>query len=414
MEMDHHAEQAKGSEFVLVLNSGSSSIKFQVLNPKQGALEEPFISGFVEKIGEPRGHIKISTTTTKLEDTRPILSHSVGLERAFGMMTLLGVGPQDLNLIAVGHRVVQGGAEFTEPVIVNDEVLSKLRDLIPLAPLHNPAHIDGMENAMALLPNVPHVAVFDTSFFSTLPEVAYTYALPRDLAAEHNIRRYGFHGTSHEYVSQQLPALMGRDAEEINCITLHLGNGASASAIKGGVAIDTSMGLTPLPGLVMGTRTGDIDPSVIFHLARSANMSVDELDNLFNRQSGLKGMAGVNDFRELAELMEEGDEAATLAYKVYINQLRRYIGAYMVALGRVDAIVFTAGVGENAVQLRADALADMKNFGIEISPSRNANEDEVEGARLISTDDSVVKVYMIPTNEELAIARYSLELAEAE
>lgn len=414
MEMDHHAEQAKGSEFVLVLNSGSSSIKFQVLNPKQGALEEPFISGFVEKIGEPRGHIKISTTTTKLEDTRPILSHSVGLERAFGMMTLLGVGPQDLNLIAVGHRVVQGGAEFTEPVIVNDEVLSKLRDLIPLAPLHNPAHIDGMENAMALLPNVPHVAVFDTSFFSTLPEVAYTYALPRDLAAEHNIRRYGFHGTSHEYVSQQLPALMGRDAEEINCITLHLGNGASASAIKGGVAIDTSMGLTPLPGLVMGTRTGDIDPSVIFHLARSANMSVDELDNLFNRQSGLKGMAGVNDFRELAELMEEGDEAATLAYKVYINQLRRYIGAYMVALGRVDAIVFTAGVGENAVQLRADALADMKNFGIEISPSRNANEDEVEGARLISTDDSAVKVYMIPTNEELAIARYSLELAEAE
>lgn len=414
MEMDHHAEQAKGSEFVLVLNSGSSSIKFQVLNPKQGALEEPFISGFVEKIGEPRGHIKISTITTKLEDTRPILSHSVGLERAFGMMTLLGVGPQDLNLIAVGHRVVQGGAEFTEPVIVNDEVLSKLRDLIPLAPLHNPAHIDGMENAMALLPNVPHVAVFDTSFFSTLPEVAYTYALPRDLAAEHNIRRYGFHGTSHEYVSQQLPALMGRDAEEINCITLHLGNGASASAIKGGVAIDTSMGLTPLPGLVMGTRTGDIDPSVIFHLARSANMSVDELDNLFNRQSGLKGMAGVNDFRELAELMEEGDEAATLAYKVYINQLRRYIGAYMVALGRVDAIVFTAGVGENAVQLRADALADMKNFGIEISPSRNANEDEVEGARLISTDDSAVKVYMIPTNEELAIARYSLELAEAE
>ena len=414
MEMDHHAEQAKGSEFVLVLNSGSSSIKFQVLNPKQGALEEPFISGFVEKIGEPRGHIKISTTTTKMEDTRPILSHSVGLERAFGMMTLLGVGPQDLNLIAVGHRVVQGGAEFTEPVIVNDEVLSKLRDLIPLAPLHNPAHIDGMENAMALLPNVPHVAVFDTSFFSTLPEVAYTYALPRDLAAEHNIRRYGFHGTSHEYVSQQLPALMGRDAEDINCITLHLGNGASASAIKGGVAIDTSMGLTPLPGLVMGTRTGDIDPSVIFHLARSANMSVDELDNLFNRQSGLKGMAGVNDFRELAELMEEGDEAATLAYKVYINQLRRYIGAYMVALGRVDAIVFTAGVGENAVQLRADALADMKNFGIEISPSRNANEDEVEGARLISTDDSAVKVYMIPTNEELAIARYSLELAEAE
>ncbi|WP_273353216.1 acetate kinase [Corynebacterium resistens] len=414
MEMDHHAEQAKGSEFVLVLNSGSSSIKFQVLDPKQGALEAPFISGIVEKIGEPRGHIKIATTTTKMEDTRPILSHSVGLERAFGMMTLLGVGPQDLNLIAVGHRVVQGGAEFTEPVIVDNDVLTKLRELIPLAPLHNPAHIDGMENAQALLPNVPHVAVFDTSFFSTLPEVAYTYALPPKLAEEHNIRRYGFHGTSHEYVSQQLPGLMGCDAEDINCITLHLGNGASASAIKGGVAVDTSMGLTPLPGLVMGTRTGDIDPSIIFHLARSANMTVDELDNLFNRQSGLRGMAGVNDFRELTELMEDGDEAATLAYKVYINQIRKYVGAYMVALGRVDAIVFTAGVGENAVQLREDALADLENFGIKIDPARNANEEDVEGARMISTEDSAVKVYMIPTNEELAIARYSLELAEKE
>ncbi|WP_282941021.1 acetate kinase [Corynebacterium auriscanis] len=414
MDMDHHVEQAKGSEFVLVLNSGSSSIKFQVLDPQQGALEAPFISGIVEKIGEPSGHIKISTTTTKMEDTRPILSHSVGLERAFGMMTLLGVGPQDLNLIAVGHRVVQGGAEFTGPVIVDDTVLSKLRDLIPLAPLHNPAHIDGMENAMALLPNVPHVAVFDTSFFSTLPEVAYTYALPPRLAEEHNIRRYGFHGTSHEYVSQQLPGLMGRDAKEINCITLHLGNGASASAIKGGEAVDTSMGLTPLPGLVMGTRTGDIDPSIIFHLARSAKMTIDELDNLFNRQSGLKGMAGVNDFRELTEMMAAGDEAATLAYNVYINQIRRYVGAYMITLGRVDAIVFTAGVGENAVQLREDALAGLENFGIEICPSRNANEDGVEGARMISTEDSAVKVFMVPTNEELAIARYSLELAEQE
>ncbi|WP_312098103.1 acetate kinase [Corynebacterium dentalis] len=399
------------TQYALVLNSGSSSIKFQVIDPKADSTEPPFVSGIVEKIGEKSGHIKIQTETTKMEDTRPILSHSVGLERAFGMMSLLGVGPQELDLCAVGHRVVHGGEEFHAPELIEGDVLDRLKALIPLAPLHNPANIDGIENAQALLPNVPHVAVFDTAFFSTLPEAAANYALNAEVAREHNIRRYGFHGTSHEYVSRQVPGLLDKDPSEVKQITLHLGNGASATAIDGGKAVDTSMGLTPLAGLVMGTRTGDIDPGIIFHLTRSTDMDIDEIDNLLNRKSGLKGMAGVNDFRELQKLVDDGDKDAKLAHDVYIHTLRRFIGSYLLNLGGVDAITFTAGVGENAVGVRRDALAGLENFGIEIDDARNANEEGIEGARKISTDNSKVKVFVVPTNEELAIARYADELA---
>lgn len=399
------------TQYALVLNSGSSSIKFQVLDPKADSTEPPFVSGIVEKIGEKNGHIKIQTETTKMEDTRPILSHSVGLERAFGMMSLLGVGPQELDLCAVGHRVVHGGEEFHSPELIEGDVLDRLKALIPLAPLHNPANIDGIENAQALLPDVPHVAVFDTAFFSTLPEAAANYALNAEVAREHNIRRYGFHGTSHEYVSRQVPGLLDKDPSEVKQITLHLGNGASATAIDGGKAVDTSMGLTPLAGLVMGTRTGDIDPGIIFHLTRSTDMDIDEIDNLLNRKSGLKGMAGVNDFRELQKLIDDGDKDAKLAYDVYIHTLRRFIGSYLLNLGGVDAITFTAGVGENAAGVRRDALARLENFGIEIDDARNANEEGIEGAREISTDNSKVKVFVVPTNEELAIARYADELA---
>lgn len=400
------------TKYVLVLNSGSSSIKFQVLDPEADATADPFVSGIVEKIGEKKGHIQIQTETSKMEDNRPILSHSVGLERAFGMMTLLGVGPQDLDLVAAGHRVVHGGATFTEPVLIDDDVIEQLRELIPLAPLHNPANIDGIENARALLEHVPHVAVFDTAFFSTLPEHAANYAIKKDVAEEYDIRRYGFHGTSHEYVSAKVPALLDKPAEEIKQITLHLGNGASAAAIRGGEAIDTTMGLTPLAGVVMGTRSGDIDPGIIFHLARSGGMTVDQIDKLLNRESGLKGMAGVNDFRELKDLIEDGDENAQLAYDVYIHALRRFIGSYMLILGGVDAIVFTAGVGENATQVRRDAMADLQNFGIEIDEARNENSEGLVGTREISTDDSAVKVFVVPTNEELAIARQATALAE--
>ena len=400
------------TQHILVLNSGSSSIKFQVLDLQAENPDVPFLSGLVEQIGESRGHIRIVTENNTIEDRRPILSHSVGLERAFGMMSMLGVGPQDLDVHAVGHRVVQGGSIFNEPVIIDESVKNEIRGMIPLAPLHNPANLDGIENAQSLLPDVPHVAVFDTAFFHSLPESAARYAINRDIADQYHIRRYGAHGTSHQYVSEQVPALIGKAPEDVNQITLHLGNGASTSAIRGGKAIDTSMGLTPLAGLVMGTRTGDIDPSVIFHLVREAKMSIDEIDTLFNRRSGLKGLCGVNDFRLLQELMNEGEKDAQEAYDIYVHRVRQYVGSYMLELGRLDAITFTAGVGENHVGIRRDTMADLENFGIRIDDALNNNEAGVKGARIISTEDSAVKVLVVPTNEELAIARAAAELAD--
>lgn len=400
------------TQHILVLNSGSSSIKFQVLDLQAENPDVPFLSGLVEQIGESRGHIRIVTENNTIEDRRPILSHSVGLERAFGMMSMLGVGPQDLDVHAVGHRVVQGGSIFNEPVIIDESVKNEIRGMIPLAPLHNPANLDGIENAQSLLPDVPHVAVFDTAFFHSLPESAARYAINRDIADQYHIRRYGAHGTSHQYVSGLVPDIIGKDPADVNQITLHLGNGASATAIRGGEAIDTSMGLTPLAGLVMGTRTGDIDPSVIFHLVREAKMSIDEIDTLFNRRSGLKGLCGVNDFRLLQELINEGEKDAQEAYDIYVHRVRQYVGSYMLELGRLDAISFTAGVGENHVGIRRDTMAGLENFGIRIDDALNNNEAGVKGARIISTEDSAVKVLVVPTNEELAIARAAAELAD--
>ena len=397
------------SDLALVLNSGSSSIKFQLVDPERHATDEPFASGLVEQIGEPEGRVTLKYAGETYATTAPIPDHNVGLDMAFELMNEHGCGPAEVEITAVGHRVVHGGILFSSPEIITDEILGMIRDLIPLAPLHNPANINGIEVARRILPDVPHVAVFDTGFYHSMPPAAALYAINKDVAAEHGIRRYGFHGTSHEYVSRHVPEMLGRPAEEVNQITLHLGNGASATAVRGGRAIDTSMGMTPLAGLVMGTRSGDIDPGIVFHLHRSAGMSIDEIDRLLNRDSGVKGISGVNDFRALGELIEEHNEDAFLAYNVYIHQLRRYIGSYMIALGRVDAITFTAGVGENAVNVRADAMANLENFGIRIDPERNAERSSA--AREISTDDSPIKVFVIPTNEELAIARYAVELA---
>ena len=399
------------SHNVMVLNSGSSSIKFQVLDPAADASAAPLVSGLVERIGEPEGLIRIKVEGSTWEDTRRIATHSIGLERSFGMMSAMGHGPLEMDLAAVGHRVVHGGPEFTEPVLIDDDVVRRLKDIIPLAPLHNPAAVAAIEDCRDLLSKVPHVAVFDTSFFSDMPAAAANYAIARDVVKEHNIRRYGFHGTSHEFVSKKVPGLLGKNSADVKQITLHLGNGASATAIDGGVAQDTSMGLTPLAGLVMGTRSGDIDPGIVFHLNRQAGMKVDELDELLNRRSGLKGVGGANDFRTIMEKIEEGDEDAQLAYDIYIHTLRRFIGSYMLNLGRLDAITFTAGVGENAVQVRRDALAGLENFGIKIDDARNEDR-EAEGPREISTDDSTVKVFVIPTNEELAIAQYAFHLAQ--
>lgn len=396
--------------YALVINSGSSSIKFQVVDPESSASDDPFVSGLVEQIGEPQGRITIKHNGQKYVVQRAIPNHKVGLEESFGLLEAKGIGPTQIDIRAVGHRVVHGGMVFSQPELIVDQVVEMIRDLIPLAPLHNPANIDGIEVARELLPDIPHVAVFDTGFFRNLPPAAALYAINAEVAERNQIRRYGFHGTSHEFVSEQVPALIERDPLHTRQIVLHLGNGASCSAVENGHAIDTSMGLTPLAGLVMGTRSGDIDPGIIFHLVRQGNMSIDEIDNLLNRQSGVKGLSGVNDFRELRTMIDEENGDAWLAYNVYIHQLRRYIGSYMIALGRVDAITFTAGVGENDQHVRMDALDNMEMYGIKVDPERNAQPND--GPRIISTDDSKVKVLVVPTNEELAIAQKASAIAK--
>lgn len=397
--------------YVLVINSGSSSIKFQVVDPSADATQAPLVSGIVEAIGGANGKLTIKYNGEKHVTDKAIENHTDGLELSIAELDRLGCGPTQLDISAVGHRVVHGGQIFSEPIIIDDEVVEQIRQQVPLAPLHNPANIDGIEVARKLLPDVPHVAVFDTGFFHDLPAAAAQYAVNAEVAEANQIRRYGFHGTSHEFISQQVPALLGKPADEVNQIILHLGNGASASAVRGGRPIDTTMGLTPLAGLVMGTRTGDIDPGIIFHLYRQAGMSIDEIDNLLNKKSGVQGLSGVSDFRDLWDNIEAGDEKAIRALDIYITQLRRFIGAYMIALGRVDAIIFTAGVGENDNGVREAALADLENYGIKIDTERNAGR--TDGAREISTEDSTVKVFVVPTNEELAIAQKSDALAKA-
>ncbi|OZC97266.1 acetate kinase [Rhodococcus sp. 06-235-1A] len=392
---------------ILVVNSGSSSVKFQLVEPDSG---EALASGLVERIGESDGRVELDYQGESSERIQRIEDHGDGLALAFEMLADAGV-ELGSDVTAVGHRVVHGGTVFYRPTIIDDAVVQQISDLSNLAPLHNPPNVLGIDVARKQLPDVPHVAVFDTAFFHSLPDAASTYAIDATVAAEHDIRRYGFHGTSHHYVSDQAAQFLGRDLTDLNQIVLHLGNGASASAVAGGKAVDTSMGLTPLEGLVMGTRSGDIDPGVIMHLRRSADMSVDDIDALLNRRSGLIGLSGVNDFRQLQQRIDDGDASARLAYDVYIHRLRKYIGAYMLGLGRLDVITFTAGVGENASAVRADALANLTGFGIEVDPERNAVRSK--HARVISTDSSTVTVLVVPTNEELAIARATNDLVRA-
>lgn len=370
---------------VLVVNSGSSSLKYQLVEP---ATATAVASGLVERIGEPGG----------------VADHGQALRRALDALEPL----DESGIVAVGHRVVHGGPEFGEPVLVDDDVVAKIHGLIPLAPLHNPANVRGIEVARELLPEVPHVVVFDTAFFHSLPEAAATYAIDAEVAARYDVRRYGFHGTSHQFVAHAAAELVGRPIGEIDQIVCHLGNGASISAVRRGVAVETSMGLTPLEGLVMGTRSGDIDAGVVFHLARTAGMSIDEIDELLNRRSGIKGLSGVNDFRELHRLVAEGSQPARLALDVYLHRLRKYLGAYLAVLGGVDLITFTAGVGENDDIVRAGALAGLERLGIEIDLERNAGR--TKQPKIISPEGAAVTVAVVPTNEELAIARQTLDL----
>jgi acetate kinase len=297
---------------------------------------------------------------------------------------------------------------FTEPTVIDDAVLTEIERLIPVAPLHNPANLTGIRTAMALRPDLPQVAVFDTAFHTTMPESAARYAIDTKIADRHRIRRYGFHGTSHAYVSRATAKLLGKAPEDVNVIVLHLGNGASASAVRGGKCVDTSMGLTPLEGLVMGTRSGDVDPAVIFHLQRVGGMSMDEIDTLLNKRSGLFGLCGDNDMREIHRRIEEGDEEARLAFDIYIHRLRKYIGAYYAVLGRVDAVAFTAGVGENAAAVREAAIAGLEELGLAVDGGLNAVRGD--RPRLISPASARVSVAVVPTDEELEIATQTYAL----
>ena len=388
---------------VLVLNSGSSSLKYQLLQP-DSALS--LAHGLVERIGEDTSTATLTSGNQEIRRDGRIADHEAALRTAFDLFAEAGQGLDTLGLVAVGHRVVHGGEDLYRPTIVDDAVIAKLEELAPLAPLHNPPAVLGIEVARKVLPDLPHVAVFDTAFFHDLPAAAATYAMDRELASRWKIRRYGFHGTSHQYVSQQAAQFLGVPLESLNQIVLHLGNGASAAAIAGGRPVDTSMGLTPMEGLVMGTRSGDIDPGVLVYLWRTAGMGVEEIETMLNRHAGMYGLSGEIDFRVLHQRIESGDEAAQLAYDVYIHRLRKYIGAYLAVLGHTDVVTFTAGVGENDARVRRDALTGLAPLGIELD--EHLNESPARGARLISADKSPTTVLVIPTNEELAIARACL------
>ncbi|MEU2339113.1 acetate kinase [Streptomyces sp. NPDC006654] len=392
---------------VLVLNSGSSSVKYQLLDMRGG---DRLATGLVERIGEQTSRLKHSCLIGggTREQNGPIADHEAALKAVAEELAKDGLGLDSPELAAIGHRVVHGGMFFTEPTVIDDAVLTEIERLIPVAPLHNPANLTGIRTAQALRPDLPQVAVFDTAFHTTMPEAAARYAIDPKIADRHRVRRYGFHGTSHAYVSRATARLLGKAPEEVNVIVLHLGNGASASAVRGGRCVDTSMGMTPLEGLVMGTRSGDLDPAVIFHLARVGGMSMDEIDTLLNKGSGLFGLCGDNDMREIRRRIDEGDEQAKLAFDIYIHRLKKYIGAYYAVLGRVDAVAFTAGVGENAAPVREAALAGLDGLGLVVDPEANAAR--TDGSRLISPAGARVAVAVVPTDEELEIAEQTYAL----
>jgi len=392
------------TSFVLVINSGSSSMKYQLVDPAAGTASA---TGLIERIGGDGVATHQASGGTK-SYAGPIPDHGAALTIMRQLFADAGQPLSEVALVAVGHRVVHGGSLFGDPIVVDNDVLRQIRELSVLAPLHNPANATGIETAMVAFPGIPQVAVFDTAFFRDLPPAAATYAIDREVAAQQQIRRYGFHGTSHQYVSHLIPQVLGRELAELKTIVLHLGNGASASAVDGGAAVETSMGLTPLEGLVMGTRSGDIDPGVVFHLARNAGLGIDAIDTLLNRRSGMVGLSGVGDFRDLHKLIAAGDAAAAIALDVYCHRVRKYVGAYLAVLGGADVIAFTAGVGENDAVVRAKILGGLERLGISVDPDRNSVRSSEP--RVISPDGSAVTVLVVPTNEELAIARATVTL----
>ena len=392
------------SDLILLLNCGSSSIKYQLLRTDT---EEATAMGIVQRIGQSASTLdhEVGDETTHLD--QDFANHTDAVAAVVEMFE--SKGPSLDGVIAVGHRTVHGGAIFQQSVRIDDDVISALHELSDLAPLHNPPAIAGIEAAMRVLPDVPHVAIFDTAFFATLPPEAYTYALDRDISSQYGIRKYGFHGTSHQYVSQQAAEFLDRPLDQLKTIVCHLGNGASISAVDGGIAVETSMGLTPLAGLVMGTRSGDVDPGLHKFLG-SKGMSLAEIDSFLNKQSGMLGMCGYTDMRDVAIQIADHNEDAKLALDVYVHRLVSYIGSYMALMGGVDALCFTAGVGENAAHVRGPVVERLTAMGFELDAEANAKRSKE--SREISTPASKVRVLVIPTNEELAMARETLAVVQ--
>lgn len=396
---------------ILVINCGSSSLKYQLIDMET---EELMAKGLVERIGIEGSRIKHETIGKEKKTIEtPMQDHKRALELVMESLTNEEYGAiKSLDEIdAVGHRVVHGGEDFAQSVIIDEKVLKGIEDNVEIAPLHNPPNIMGIKACQRLLPNVKQVAVFDTAFHQTMPAESYIYALPYEYYEKYKIRRFGFHGTSHKYITNRAAEMLGKDVDEVNLITCHLGNGSSICAVKNGKSIDTSMGFTPLEGLAMGTRCGDLDPAILPFLMEKENLSTDEINTLINKKSGVLGISGVSsDFRDIEAARDEGNKRAKLALDIFEKRVRGYIGSYMTELDHVDAIVFTAGVGENSIEMRESIVNGLKSLGIKIDTERNNVRGE---DKLISADDSSIKIFVIPTNEELMIARDTKALVEA-
>jgi len=386
---------------VLVMNSGSSSIKYELFDMDTTTT---LASGLVERIGEDRGRARHRIGDDEVTEDDAIPDHDDGFRRVVAALEDAGLAD---DLGAIGHRVVHGGERFSEPTVLDDAAVEGIRAQIPLAPLHNPANVTGIEVARKLRPDLPQVAVFDTAFHRSIPPHAHRYAVPAEWYERHGVRRYGFHGTSHAFVARQAAHHLGRPLEEVDLITLHLGNGASATAISRGRSVDTSMGMSPLEGLVMGTRSGDIDPAVVFHVQREAGLTAEELETTLNKQSGLKGLCGDNDLREIERRAEAGDAEAALALAAYGHRVRKYIGAYLAVLGGADALVFTAGVGENSPEVRARVTDGLEPLGVSIDAERNAVRAPSEVAAIHDVH-SAISVLVVPTDEEREIAEQTV------
>ena len=398
---------------VLVINSGSSSIKYRLFDMTEKTV---LATGVMEQIGETESRLTHHTRNSQGEmeeivNSEPVADHQAGFQLIGAALNESGALRDTQELSGIGHRVVHGGEEFKQPTLINKKVIDTIRRLSPLAPLHNPANLLAIEVAMQSAPQVPQIAVFDTAFHQSIPAHAFRYAIPQDLYEAHHVRRYGFHGTSHHYVAKQTADLMDRPLNTLNLITLHLGNGASAAAVKGGKSIDTSMGMTPLEGLIMGTRCGDIDPAIIFYLKRKTGLARDAVESILNQESGLKGICGVNDMRQIEELAQSGNSQAQLAIEMVCYRIKKYIGAYYAVLGRLDALVFTAGIGEKSPLIRAGACRGLSHLGIEIDPEKNNRKSKT--AFEIQKGGSTVKILVIPTNEEREIAEQTVACIES-